>query len=272
MVNGGQRSRWARGCFPARQSPGLDNCEPSHHCRDQAGDPIGQERRSQPVVFGQKTARKRTDSDREDERRLVDGDCAPASLRGADVGQHDLACRYDQACARAGDEPRQDEFRVGGGPGAPQVADGRDQSPDRQCRSASEAIGHLARGQCDDEPRQTVYGDGKADGGGRHTKRLRVERQRRHHAAETELVDSHEHAHPDEHTAFERHAGHSQVALGVASAPCDGARCGRDKFLISHAGPLSARRLESSTRRPSGCEGKNDAHNPRCRIDAGRQL
>ena len=86
---------------------------------------------------------------------------------------------------------------------APEIAERRDDASDRESGPAPEPVAELTGRHGDDEARQPVDGDREADRGGGDAERLRVERERRHHPAEAELVDGDEDAHPDEDPPLE---------------------------------------------------------------------
>ena len=106
---------------------------------------------------------------------------------------------------RPGEEAGDDELRKRAGFRAPQIAEGRDDASEREGGPAPEPVAELAGRHGDDEPRESVDGDREADRGGGDAERLRVEGERRHDAAEAELVDRDEDAHPDEDAPLEGH-------------------------------------------------------------------
>jgi hypothetical protein len=93
---------------------------------------------------------------------------------------------------------RADEDREARRHGAEHVAGRGDEPAQRECRATPDDVGEPADGHGDEEAREAVHGDGEADGGLRHAERARVEREDGHDAAESELVDGDQHAHPHE--------------------------------------------------------------------------
>src|SRR2546421_208321 len=107
-------------------------------------------------------------------------------------------CAEHEGGADAGDEARGDEHGKVRRHGAEHVAGGGDETAQRERRAAADDVGEPADGHRDEEAREAVYGDGEADGRLRHAERARVEREDGNDAAESELVDGDQHAHPHE--------------------------------------------------------------------------
>jgi hypothetical protein len=160
-------------------------------------------------LLGEQAARERPDTDRKEEGALIDGNGAAATVGCAYVGQHHLPGGEDQPGTCTGNEAGDDEFRIPGRPGTPQVAEGRHEAADCKRRPAPEPVRQLPRRDRRGETRQTIGRNRHADRRGRHAERLRIEGEGRHHGAEAELVHGDEHAHPNEHSSFKRHAAGS---------------------------------------------------------------
>ena len=189
-----------------RDAAGLADREPCQPGDEKAGCAIGPERRGESQVVGEQSARKRTDADGEDERSVIDRHRAPTAFRRGDVRQHDLARGQDETGTGTRHEAGDDEFGKAAGFRAPEVAESRDNAADGQRGASAEPVAELTRRHRDDESRQSVDGDRQADRRRGNPERLRVQRERRHHAAETELVDGDEHAHPDQDPPLEGRA------------------------------------------------------------------
>ena len=162
----------------AGQAAGLTDRDPGEQAHEKAGRAIREEGRGETQVVGEETTRKRTDADREDEDPVVDRHHAPAPDGGGDIRQHDLARGQDEAGPGPREETRSDEFGEVAGLRAPQVAERRDDPPDRERRPPPESIAELARRHGDHESRQTVDCDREADRRSGDAERLRVERER----------------------------------------------------------------------------------------------
>ena len=98
-----------------RQAARFTDREPGQHADEKARGGICPERRSESQVVGQQTARKRTDTDREDKHPMIDRHRPPATVGLGDIRQYDLARRQDEAGASAREEAGDDEFRKTGG-------------------------------------------------------------------------------------------------------------------------------------------------------------
>ncbi|HKA61740.1 MAG TPA: hypothetical protein VKH83_04910 [Methylomirabilota bacterium] len=145
---------------------------------------------------GEQTAGQRADAHREDEHALVDRHHAAAVGRRRDVRQHDEAGGEHERRARAGDEAGAHERGVGGRDRAEHVADRGHETAQGQRGPTAELIREPARRHRDQEAREPVDRDGQADGGLRDAEGARVQCERGDDAAEAELVDRDEHAHP----------------------------------------------------------------------------
>ena len=114
--------------YPARscrtpQRASLGHAEPGEGGNDGSHDAVDQERGFQAETLGQESARKRPDSHGEQEHALVDGQRASAGSRRGDVGKHDEPGRQHDSGPCPGDQAREQQFNVGSGGGAPQVAE-----------------------------------------------------------------------------------------------------------------------------------------------------
>ena len=111
---------------------------------------------------------------------------------------HDQAGGEDERGACAGHEARTDKGGVGRRERAEHVAQGGEDAADRQRVAPAESVRELARGHRDEEAGEPVDRDGEPDGGLGDVEGARIEGERGDDAAEAELVDGDEHAHPDE--------------------------------------------------------------------------
>ena len=192
----------------------LGNREPGHRRGHQRRDRVGQEGRREAPVGGEQPAGQRPDADREDERALVGRHHAPAIGRRGDVRDDDQAGGEDERGACAGHEARADEGGVARRERAEHVADRGEDAADRQRVAPAEAVRELARGHRDEEAGEPVDRDGEPDGGLGDVEGARVEGQRGDDAAEAELVDGDEHAHPDE-DADARGLSHDRLGVSL---------------------------------------------------------
>jgi hypothetical protein len=194
MPGGATSAAYAAGAAPLMPTA----TKPRHHGGERARHRVDEERRGQAEALRQHAAGQRPDADGEQEDTLVDGHHAAASRRRRDVGEHDLAGDEHEGGADAGDEARGDEHGKARRHGAEHVAGSRDEAAQRERRAAADDVGEPADGHRDEEAREAVHGDGEADGRLRHAERARVEGEDGNDAAESELVDGDQHAHPHE--------------------------------------------------------------------------
>ena len=165
-----------------------------HHARDR----VGEEGRPQPIALGEDPARQRTDAHREEKDAVIDGhDAAPPSGR-ADVREHDLAGDEHEPGSDARHESSAHEHGEARRVRAEKIAGGGGEAADGEGGPATDPIRELSGGHGDQEASEAVDRDGDADGRLRDAEGAGIEREGGDDAAEAELVDGDEHAHPEQ--------------------------------------------------------------------------
>ena len=222
-AEGRERGRRIRGVAPVRL-PRLGNPHPGEGGRHHARDRVGEEGRPQPIALGEDPARQRTDAHREEKDAVIDGhDAAPPSGR-ADVREHDLAGDEHEPGSDARHESSAHEHGEARRVRAEKIAGGGGEAADGEGGPATDPIRELSGGHGDQEASEAVDRDGDADGRLRDAEGAGIEREGGDDAAEAELVDGDEHAHPEQDAVgprlrHSRYRGHAAFKMR-SSALC----------------------------------------------------